>query len=408
MKIVHLIEGPIHHSAYRAVYGFHLELLRLQIGSAILTRSDNNIDNAVFSVNKTLADKVISRACSYLDLALLFRSDAPHPFNLGFFGFDFTKTAVYRHADILHLHWVNGGFVNMRHLSGINKPIVWTMRDMWPMTGGCHYPIRCEKYKKGCGSCMMLKGSNTIDLSSFVLARKKKYLPKSIKLIGISPWMTEEALKSNIFQGFDVQTIKNSIDCNEFFPLDKELSKKILKIDTAKKIILTGASSLSSSYKGFDKYLQALKKIDPAKYYLCFFGNVDNSLINTIGFEYRSFGYLHDAVSLRLLYSASDVFVASSIMEAFGKTIVESMACGTPVVCFDATGPKSIVTHKVNGYKARPYDPDDLATGIEWITSHDNYDELSTNAIYEAQNYDNKKAAEKYAELYRSLLSADL
>ncbi len=139
-----------------------------------------------------------------------------------------------------------------------------------------------------------------------------------------------------------------------------------------------------------------------------FFGNVDNNLINTIGFEYSSFGYLHDAVSLRLLYSASDVFVASSIMEAFGKTIVESMACGTPVVCFDATGPKSIVSHKVNGYKASPYDPNDLAAGIEWITTHDNYDELSINAINEAQNYDNKKAAEKYAELYHSLLSSDL
>ena len=77
-------------------------------------------------------------------------------------------------------------------------------------------------------------------------------------------------------------------------------------------------------------------------------------------------GFLHDTISLRLAYSASDVFVAPSLMDAFGKTLAESMSCGTPAVCFDATGPKDIVDHKLNGYKAFPFDTSDLTAGINW------------------------------------------
>jgi glycosyltransferase involved in cell wall biosynthesis len=76
--------------------------------------------------------------------------------------------------------------------------------------------------------------------------------------------------------------------------------------------------------------------------------------LESTGFEFKALGFLHNDVALRLAYSSADVFVAPSIQEAFGKTLVESLACKTPVVCFDATGPASIVEHKVSGYKARP------------------------------------------------------
>ena len=67
-------------------------------------------------------------------------------------------------------------------------------------------------------------------------------------------------------------------------------------------------------------------------------------------------------------------------MEAFGKTLAESLSCGTPVVCFDATGPKSIVEHKIDGYRARPFDAIDLATGVEWVANHPESGVLSNRA----------------------------
>ncbi|MEG3066598.1 glycosyltransferase [Acetomicrobium sp.] len=76
--------------------------------------------------------------------------------------------------------------------------------------------------------------------------------------------------------------------------------------------------------------------------------------------DFTNFGFLQDLISLRLLYSAADIFVAPSLMEAFGKTIAEAMACGTPVVAFDANGPKDIIDHEINGYLAKPFEPEDL------------------------------------------------
>ena len=87
------------------------------------------------------------------------------------FGINFTKTKEYQEFDIIHLHWINGGFVNIKHLAKVDKPIVWTMRDMWPMTGGCHYSMKCEKYKTGCGNCEQLKSNSGYDRSKFVLNR---------------------------------------------------------------------------------------------------------------------------------------------------------------------------------------------------------------------------------------------
>ena len=118
-----------------------------------------------------------------------------------------------------------------------------------------------------------------------------------------------------------------------------------------------------------------------------------------------NFGFLHDCVSLRLLYSAADVFVAPSLMDAFGKTLAESMACGTPVVCFNATGPKDIVDHQINGYKAIPFESSDLAKGIIWVLNSPDYTTLSQNAREKVLRcFDSKVVAEEYIKLYKSVL----
>jgi len=179
-------------------------------------------------------------------------------------------------------------------------------------------------------------------------------------------------------------------------------------IKTDKKIILAGAQSLKGFYKGFDKFIEAINLLDKDKYFLCFFGNLDKSVAESLEFEYKNFGFLHDTVSLRVLYSASDVFVAPSIMEAFGKTLAEAMACNTPVVCFDATGPKDIVDHKINGYKAIPFESRDLANGIEWILNNKNHNELCQNAREKVlREFDSVVVAKKYIKLYEEIMSGE-
>ena len=153
--------------------------------------------------------------------------------------------------------------------------------------------------------------------------------------------------------------------------------------------------------------LKAVEKLhDKSKYYLLFFGKLDESLVRKLGLDYKNLGYLNDTISLRLAYSAASVFVAPSIMEAFGKTLTESMACGTPVVAFNATGPQDIINHKINGYLAKPFNSADLANGIEWVLEdEDRWKKLSQNAREKVvQEFDIVKVAKKYEDLYKYIL----
>jgi glycosyltransferase involved in cell wall biosynthesis len=408
MKILHIIAGDLTGGAAKGAYCLHRGLIKSGIDSKVLTNStitfgDKNVVSIITN-KKSRVKNFIRRELDSFPV-IFYRKREKIIFSTGFFGFDFTKTKEYKRADIIHLHWVNGGFINIKHLAKVKKPVIWTMRDMWPMTGGCHYFLNCKKYKTGCGKCEQLKSKRNLDLSRIIFNRKRKYLPENIKLVGISDWLSNEAKKSKLFKNFSVKTIWNNINTNNFFPIDKKDARKVLQINTDKNIILTGAKNLKDFYKGFDKFLESLNFLDKKKYILCFFGNLDSDIEKKLKFEYRNFGCLKGAVSLRQLYSAADVFVAPSTQEAFGKTLAEAMACGTPVVCFNATGPKDIVDHKINGYKAKPFDSKDLANGIEWVLNNNNYEELCRNARKKVvENFDVKVIAKKYIKLYKEVL----
>lgn len=410
MKILHIISGDLGSGAARGAYWLHKGLVSLGVDSKILTNSMSTFgDVRVTSVNTSKKQKIMCAFRAWADAfpSYLYPNRKKVYFSTGCHGFDFTKHPLYEWADIIHLHWINEGFVNIKHLSRTEKPIVWTIRDMWPLTGGCHYAPECDKYKNGCGNCVQLSSKTRYDLSRIVYRRKQKYFPKTISVVGISEWLSAKARESELFKGFEIRTISNNINMDDFFPLDKSNARNMLGISTSKKIILVGSQYLTDIFKGFDKYLEAVRRLDSSKYYLVFFGRLDENIVESIGFEYKVFGFLQDAISLRILYSASDVFVAPSIIDAFGKTLAESMACGTPVVCFDAAGPKDIVDHKVNGYKARPFDAADLADGIEYILNATDYDALSKNAREKVvREFDNKVVALKYSKLYEEKLKS--
>jgi glycosyltransferase involved in cell wall biosynthesis len=237
------------------------------------------------------------------------------------------------------------------------------------------------------------------------LKRKQKFLPKGIKLVGISNWLSSKAKESYLFRDYDIRTISNNIDIASFFPVDKSVAKKVLGIQTDKKIVLCGAYQLASYYKGFSQFINCLDYLDESKYFLCFFGQLDESLVKDLGFEYNYLGYLNDIVSLRIAYSCADVFLVPSLMDAFAKTLAEAMACGTPSVCFDATGPKDIITHQIDGYKAAYLNAKDLANGVEWVVNHPRYDKLCETARKKTcKQFDNKVIARKYIGLYKEIL----
>jgi len=410
MRVLHLIGGELTGGAAKGAYWLHQGLLKLGVDSRILTNSRETYnDLTVESIAQSKKQKIVKKIRAELDVLPItfYKKRKDIIFSTALFGYDFTKHPLYKWADIINLHWINGGFIKIKCISKVKKAIVWTMRDMWPMTGGCHYSMNCKKYENGCGYCDQLGSKIKYDLSWYLLRKKKKYIPKNLVLVGISNWISDCAKKSYLFKNLRVETLYNNVNCQEFFPINKNISKKIIGIPQDKKVILAGAIGLNSFYKGFSKYLKAVEQLqDKSKYFLLFFGRLDESLIKKLGLDYKDLGYLNDIISLRLAYSAANVFIAPSIMEAFGKTLAESMACGTPVVAFYATGPKDIVDHKINGYLAKPYETTDLANGIEWVLEDNTrLKELSKNARTKAINEFNIiKIAEKYKDLYEDIL----
>ncbi len=409
MKVLHLIAGDLTGGAARGAYWLHRGLLSNGIESRVLTDSNYDFgDETVFSVAKGVKGRGLTKLRRLIDYVptLLYPNREKAVFSTGLWGFDFTKEKPFIEADIVHLHWVNMGFVNIRHLKKVGKPIVWTLRDMWPATGGCHVPMNCQNYKTACGKCPQLGSHSELDLSRLIFRTKQKNIPQSLQVVGISRWISERAQESTLFRAHDVKTIFNNIDTQSFYPENKDISRSKLGLDTPKKIILLGAQSLDEFHKGFGKAIEAIACLDKKKFHLCLFGNnIDRRIIARTGLSYTSYGFLRNAESLRAAYSAADVFVSPSLMDAFGKTIAEAMACGTPAVCFDTTGPRDIVEHKVNGYRAAPYDAADLAKGIDWVIDNADYEGLAERSRRKiVSTFDSKLIAKQYVDLYRGLL----
>ncbi len=409
MKILHLVGGDLRGGAAKGALWLHAGLQALGVESRILTNGKDTLGDPDITSIATTSWQLITnafRARADILPVKFYKNRNTELFSTGLLGYNFTRHPLFNWADVIHMHWVNSGFVNVKHLSGIKKPVIWTLRDMWPITGGCHISLTCLGYETGCGQCPQLGSTHKYDLSKYVIHRKRKYIPPNIVLVGISEWISECAIKSFLFKNSDVLTISNNVNCSDFFPVDRLVARNVIGLPAGRKIILAGAQRPDLSWKGFDKFLESLVLLKEENPFLLFFGNMDPQLLKQTGLEYKALGNLTDKIALRIAYSAADVFVSPSLMESFGKTLAESMACGTPVVCFGATGPKDIVDHQVNGYAAKPFDPQDLANGIRWVLHHPDGPLLSRNAIKKVLGrFDTPVIAKQYLNLYSRTLA---
>jgi glycosyltransferase involved in cell wall biosynthesis len=409
VKVLHLVAGELSGGAARGAYSLHQAQLELGVDSTLINNSKaTSAHEHVVSLVQFPWDKIKFSALGRLGNfpTYLYRSRQERIFNTGFSGVDFTKLPDYKRADIVHLHWING-LVAMRTLRNVSKPVVWTMRDMWPLTGGCHYSMDCDRYQLGCGYCPQLASNSNWDLTKLVVANKRASFPKKLQLVGISEWLSECARASMVFAGYPVQTITNNIDTKQFFPVSRELARQALGIPNDRKILLVGAQRVTDFYKGFDLFLNAAKHIARDDVHILSFGHDASKGLKGLGISFTDLGFLADTVSLRMAYSAADIFVAPYRMEAFGKTLAESLACGTPVVCFDATGTKDIVIHNRTGFKAEPFDPASLAGGINQLLklSQDEMELLRVACRQHAvEKFDSRVVAAQYLDLYERLL----
>jgi len=314
--------------------------------------------------------------------------------------------------DIIHLHWINGGILRIEEFRRFNKPIVWTMHDMWAFTGGCHYDNLCGRYQDFCGKCPVIRSNKTHDASYRTLQRKfRAWTEINLTIVTPSRWLANCATKSSLFKDKSIEVIPYNINLELFKPWDKEFAREILGLPQDKFLILAGALNIESDpRKGFHYLIEALTKISSEKIAndieIVIAGSSKPQNPPQINLPFHYLGFLRDEISMALAYSAADIFVAPSIEDNLPNTIIESMACGTPCVAFNIGGMPDMIQHKKNGYLAESIESNDLAAGILWIMkSHDRWKELSVNSREKAlQDYNSIKIAQSYIDIYNKLL----
>ncbi|QTA87917.1 glycosyltransferase family 4 protein [Desulfonema magnum] len=318
-------------------------------------------------------------------------------------------------ADIINLHWVAGAMdYSNAGLALMGKPIVWTLHDMNPFTGGCHYTGNCLKYKTSCGACPQLGSDITDDLSYHTWNHKlNAYSDLNIHIVALSRWLAGCAKESALFSRFPIDLIPNGFPLDIFKPYPKTQIRKASNVSETAKLILFGADSVVNQRKGLAYLLEALNRF-PLKsgheYILVTFGNFPQGANITSKYQVLNTGQIADENQLALVYSAADLFVLPSLEDNLPNTVVEAMACGLPIVGFDIGGMPDMVEHGKTGYLAKPRDIAGLAEGINWvISSYDNGVNFSERCREKAEKeYAPDVQAKAYNELYNRILADEL
>ena len=338
-------------------------------------------------------------------------------FSIPFLGINIATRKEIKNADILHLHWINNGFLSLKSLkkiSELNKPIVWTLHDMGAFTGGCFHSRECTNFEQDCGNCFYLKCPKQHDLSNRILTKKRNLYPQlNLHVVTCSNWLGERARRSSLFQNVSVHVIPNPIDVERFKPINKKVSRGILKMSADSFVILFVAASISDDRKGISYLIEAINKLVALKpelknvIELVVLGNVKNNEQFPFPCKTNFTGYVSDETTIINYFSASNIFITPSLDENLPNTVMESLSCGTPVVAFKTGGIPDLIDHKINGYLADYKSSDDLVNGILWAYENRLDEQINKNARNKVlNNYTYEIVAKKYIRVYESIINS--
>lgn len=425
-SILHLSAADQDGGAARAAYRIHSGLCRLGIDSRMLVGSRTSDDSTVLAAASGAMGKFLSfvrPAIDALPIRFWYRPKNRPYFFANWFPDGLAGHACFKDPDIIQLHWVGAGFLRPETIATFHKPLVWRLSDQWAFTGGCHYSGTCTRYEHQCGSCPQLESTGERDLSHRSWARKQRsYRNLDLTVISPSNWLAGLARRSSLFANFPVRVIHNGLDTEVFRPIDKGLARTLLQLPQDRPLIAFGAiHAVDDGRKGFRELQEALKILavtakaghsdfgtSQAKPLpeLLVFGASHAPATVELPLPTHFMGKLHDDLMLALTYSAADVFIAPSLEENFSSTVLESVACGTPVAAFRLGGMPDLVQHQENGWLATPVEPADLARGIAWIIEdHDRRHRLAeTSRVRAVERFSLERQCRIYSELYNELL----
>lgn len=320
------------------------------------------------------------------------------------------RLAAQRHFDIVNIHLVNCGFMRVETLVKFHCPLVWTLHDMWAFTGGCSYSEGCNRYEGNCGCCPMLGKGEENDLSRRIWKRKRSAW-KNLNLTVVTPslWMKTCAQKSSLLREHPVECVPNGIDTGIFYPEGMEFARQKLDLPARARIVLFGATSADSDpRKGFDLLAAALarlpREIEGVPVVAVVFGNHGPTTISGLDIPLQALGVIKTDEHLRLIYSAADVFATPSREDNLPNTVIESLACGTPVVAFDIGGMPDMIDHERIGRLVKPFETAAFASALSAELAQGNLERRARCRQTVLDKFGMDRQAAAYRQIYEHAL----
>lgn len=414
MRVLHFSSSDLGGGAARAAFRLHQGLQHLGHDSRMLVAERKGDDPAVIEVarSRRLGDRIRRRwRRAQLKRARrrwgIKRGD---PFHVARTDYRRDLELDVTDIDILHLHWISD-FVDLPSWClryGRQRPIVWTLHDMNPLTGGCHHDLGCERFREQCGRCPMLQSPCEHDLSRRVWCEKRAALghldESRFRCVANSRWMAAKARASSLLGGYDIRTIALAVETDIFRPLDREACRRALDIPLDRKVVLFMAHSLRDPYKGYDLLKQALEQLAadlPLLLLVVGRGKVDPP----VGVPYRFLGRILSNERLAECFGAADVYANPSRAESFGQTCLEAMACGVPSVGFNVGGVPEAIRDGVTGRIVPDVSASAFAAGLRELLEPDDVRRAMGTACRELalREFTLERQARDYVKLYEEI-----
>ena len=389
----------------RSAHRIHEGLKRLGWRSRMLVAKQTTTDEDVGPIWRWPSGRLLDRLCGAVTDRLSLQ-DVFYPSSFLLAGHPW-----FREADIVQLYNTHGGYFSFTALAHLShrRPLVWRLSDMWPFTGHCVYSYACERWKTGCGSCPILSEYPALRRDTTALLwrlKRRVYGNASLTLVAPSQWIAGLARQSPLLGRFPIQVIPNGLDTEIFRPVQKAAARERLGLEAKAHLVLFMVQRRTERRKGTAQLAEVFGRLAtscPLTVLVAGSGATEWALDAT--FPVKRFSHIDEAEKLATVYSAADLFVVPSLADNLPNSIIESMACGTPVVTYGVGGIPEAARHLETAYVAT--DRDDFARGIRLLLDQEALrSELGHNARRVAeQEYSLPLQAERFAKLYREILN---